>query len=197
MDFIDYLVMVGMHFICLPMVCRDMTPRLIACMGGPLCGLIAGMQLIDMCFDMLIVYDLPLSDGIDVFKPRRAAFLYYHTMLNGRHVNAALLGIILVSFLGSIVGLERSSPEMRRQFCLLGALMSVGTGGYLACAVTRYTAIRFATVYDERLFDGWEMVVAARMVLFVSITIAQPFLFGIQMMKDGGEIALTKDKLTD
>lgn len=176
--------MIGMHILCLPIISQRMTPRFLACLGGPILGLIAGMQLMDMCFDLIIVFKGEVSDGIDRFPATKVAYMYYHTVLNAPGVNAVLIWIILVSFLGSIVGLGRSTPHMRRQWYIIGTCMAVGTSGYLVYVVPLYMRIRFSTMYDPALFDGWNVVLVARMVLYAGGVAAMPALFGLQTQED-------------
>lgn len=178
----DLVVFAVVYLLCLPLISRRTTPGLLAWIGGPICGLISGMQLIDLVFDLCIIRDVSISDGVSVFEGRRVAFLYYRTVLTSCHVNTALLGIIVVSFLGSFIGLGRSSPRVRKQWLTLGACMFVGTGGYLFSVVTRYTHIRTAAVYDASLFDSWHMVLVARMQLYASLLVSLPFLFKMSTM---------------
>jgi len=180
MDFVDSLVFSGVYILCLPIISPKTTPRFLACLGGVICGLIAGLQLIDLCFDIVILQDRSFSDGVDTISSRRVAFMYYHTVINASHVNAALLGIIVISFLGSFVGLGRCDPKTRATWIAMGSLMAVGTGGYLVSVVTRYVGIRSSKTYDPLLFEGWGYVLIARIVLYASITLSLPFLFSLQ-----------------
>jgi len=197
MDLVDLAVVLGIYLICLPIIHPSSTPRLMACLGGPICGFIGGMQLIDLCFDLCILRDRSISDGFDDFQARRVAFLYYHTVITAPHVNGVLLCIIVTAFLGSMVGLGRSSPALLRHWLMLGAAMFVGTGGYLTCVVPRYLVIRMAKAFEPSLFDGWEMVLAARLVLYISLILAMPFMFALQGMRDDGgsssELGHSKD----
>mmetsp|Transcript_9933 Transcript_9933/g.22305 ORF Transcript_9933/g.22305 Transcript_9933/m.22305 type:complete len:245 (-) Transcript_9933:15-749(-) len=180
----DFGVFSGVYILCFPVLFSSTTPRLLACLGGPICGLVAGMQLIDLVFDLCILQDQPLTDGVETFEARRLAFVYYRAVLRATHVNAVLLAIILICFLGSIVGMQRTSPALRWRWVMLGACMSVGTSGYLGVVVTRYLAIRSAPTFDTSLFDGWERVLVARMVLYASLGGSLPVMFELQGIKD-------------
>mmetsp|Transcript_56183 Transcript_56183/g.147738 ORF Transcript_56183/g.147738 Transcript_56183/m.147738 type:complete len:260 (-) Transcript_56183:52-831(-) len=180
----DLAVVVAVHVVCLPVISSSTTPRILSCLGGPIMGLVAGMQLIDMCFDLMILRDVPIPDGPDVLQARRMAYFYYHTVISAAHVNAVLLGVILVSFLGALAGFERASSEVRQSWTHLGVLMFAGTGGYLGCVVPRYLGIRSSKAFDPMLFADWEVVVAARLVLYASIILSLPILFRLQGLRD-------------
>jgi len=182
----DLVVLIGMHFVCLPIIAPQTTPRLMACIAGSLYGLIAGLQCIDLCFDFVILSDQPISDGVDTFLARQVAYLYYHTVITASHVNAALLAIVLTSFLGALVGLGRSSPGAQRQWLILGAAVVVGSGGYMTCVVPRYLAIRQASRFEASLFEGWGVVLGARIALYGSVLVSLPVLFALQGSRDEG-----------
>eukprot|EP00403_Amphidinium_massartii_P016195 CAMPEP_0178410890 /NCGR_PEP_ID=MMETSP0689_2-20121128/21216_1 /TAXON_ID=160604 /ORGANISM="Amphidinium massartii, Strain CS-259" /LENGTH=249 /DNA_ID=CAMNT_0020032087 /DNA_START=12 /DNA_END=761 /DNA_ORIENTATION=+ len=191
MDVIDLAVMVATYVFCLPLISPSTTSSFVARLGGPVCGLICGMQVIDMVFDICIVKGTVLQDGGEEFTARKIAYLYYHCVLNASHVNAVLLFIIVASFLGSLVGVGRSAPHTRHHWMLLGILMTVGTGGYLVNVVPRYLVIREAAAFDPHFFDNWEVVIAARLVLYGSILSAFPSMFKLQTLgvSDGTESA--------
>mmetsp|Transcript_12259 Transcript_12259/g.27815 ORF Transcript_12259/g.27815 Transcript_12259/m.27815 type:complete len:253 (+) Transcript_12259:61-819(+) len=180
MDTTDLAVMVATYICCIPLILPQTTSAFVARLGGPVCGVICGMQVIDMVFDICIVKGTVLTAGGEEFTARKIAFLYYHCVLNSSHVNAVLLCIIVASLLGSMVGVGRSDPAARRHWMLLGVLMTIGTGGYLATVVPRYLVIRGSTNFDPRYFDNWEVVIMARLVLYGSILAAFPSMFKLQ-----------------
>lgn len=186
MSAVDLAVFVAVYVLCLPIIFPCTTPRLLACLGGTICGLVAGIQLIDLVFDIAILNDRQISDGSNTFQARQLAFLYYHTVVNASHVNAVLLGMILISFLGAFVGLRRCSPQLRQRWLVLGAWMFAGTGGYLVLVVPKYLVIRNAAAFDASFFDGWHWVILARLVLYASLLGSLPYMFTLQGMADDG-----------
>jgi len=180
MGLLDGLIFSGINVLCLPIIFPQTTPRFLACLGGVILGLIAGMQLVDLCFDIVIIRDHAFFDGVSLIPARKVAYIYYHTVLNAPHVNAVLLGIIVVSFLGSFVGLGRSDPKTRAVWIFIGCLMAVGVSAYLLCVVTRYLGIRSSKIYDPLLFEGWGYVMASRLVLYATMCLAFPPLFSLQ-----------------
>eukprot|EP00448_Togula_jolla_P012978 CAMPEP_0170597408 /NCGR_PEP_ID=MMETSP0224-20130122/15694_1 /TAXON_ID=285029 /ORGANISM="Togula jolla, Strain CCCM 725" /LENGTH=236 /DNA_ID=CAMNT_0010921883 /DNA_START=46 /DNA_END=756 /DNA_ORIENTATION=+ len=187
MDWTDFAIFNGIFLACLPVISRQMTPRLLACLGGPICGLISGMQIIDLCFDICILHDRPISDGFEMLQPRRLAWVYYHMVLNAPHVNSVLLGIIVICFLGSIAGIGRSSPEVQQRWLVIGAMMSVGVVSYLGAVMPRYLTIRKSSAFEASMFDGWQVVIAARLLLFLSIIVNLPLVFSLQLMPEEAE----------
>jgi len=179
MSQLDFATFTGVYIVCLPLISQRRTPAFMAWIGGPVYGLITGLQLIDLVFDLVILRNVTLSDGMSVFDGKRVAYLYYHTMLNASHVNGVLLAVILVCSFGSCIGLGRSLPQARKQWLIVGACVAVGTSGYLVSVVTRYLRIRSAAAFDASLFDGWEMVLVARLQLYASLLVSMPFLFRI------------------
>lgn len=180
MDMVDLCVFALVSVCVLPILSRETTIPFLGSLGGIIMGCIAGLQAIDLCFDLCVIRGRSLSDGAMVLEARRVAFMYYHTLLNSSHVNGLLLGIVQCACLGPLMGLMRGSPEVRRRFVLLGICSSAGTSGYLAIAMPRYLVIRAATAYRPELFDEWEKVVAARIVLYISVILSLPILYGIQ-----------------
>lgn len=177
----DVAVFATISLACLPIIGRWTTHRHLACIGGPICGLVSGMCAIDLCFDLCVVSNWQVSDGVAALDARRLAWLYYRTVLKSSHVNGLLLAIMLVSILGAAVGATRSPWCVLKQWTTIGAVMSLGCGGYVTCCLPRYLTIRDAVAYDAAFFDGWESVVAARMGLFASTAIVTVLLFSLQL----------------
>jgi len=179
----DFAVLVGSHVCCLPLLSRSVRPQTIVWLAGPIYGAIIGLQVVDLCFDFLILRSRSGTDN-EALEAGKLAFQYYHLVLNAVHVNAILMCIILVAGLGSHVGFSRSSPDLRRTWLMLGLCATIGTGGYLVCVVSRYIKIRSAEDFSMELFDGWEMVLAARISLFICLVVSWPFLSAIATHAD-------------
>jgi len=183
MGIADYAVLLCSHVMCLPLLSRSVTPQTITWLAGPIYGIIVGLQVLDLCFDLLILRtrsgppDVALEAG-------KLAFQYYNLVLNAMHVNAVLMCVILVASLGSLVGFSRSSSEVRRTWLMMGVCMVIGTGGYLVCVVSRYLKIRVAKEFSMDMFEGWEVVFAARINLFVCVMVSLPLLFKIAKHSD-------------
>lgn len=116
--------------------------------------------------------------------------MYYRTVLNAPHVNAVLLAIIVLSLLGSVAGLGRSTRAELRKWLVCGAAMAIGSGGYLIFVVNRYLRIRDSASYDPAFFDGWNYVLAMRIVLYICVLTQLPVLFSLQMMDEEGALHL-------
>mmetsp|Transcript_62179 Transcript_62179/g.108757 ORF Transcript_62179/g.108757 Transcript_62179/m.108757 type:complete len:230 (-) Transcript_62179:20-709(-) len=168
----DVCIIIGTHVVVLPIIRRGLNLVHLPALGCLMLGLGIGFQLIDLCFDFLIIYDHSLHDGLDVFAGRKVAWFYYNTMLNAKHVNVAIALFLLVGQFGAMVGITRSPPHFRRIWITLVGLMVLGNGGYLFAVVPRYIAIRASVAFDERFFDGWWAVLAARTWLFVCLGLA-------------------------
>jgi hypothetical protein len=144
-------------------------------------GCIIGMQAIDMCFDLAIINNSNVSDGSIALEARRVAYFYYHRVLNASHVNGLLLAMVLCSCLGPTLGMVRGTPEVQRRFIYLAILSSIGSGSYMAVVMPRYLVIRAAD-YRPELFDGWEKVLAARMMLYTSTILSLRPLHALQAL---------------
>jgi len=179
----DSALLVGGHVCCLPLLSQSVTPQVVTWLAGPVYGTIVGLQVLDCCFDLLILRSRGGPDNA-ALEAAKLAFQYYHLVLNAAHVNAVLLCIILVASLGSLVGFSRSSPALRHKWLMLGLCMVIGTGGYLVCVVTRYLKIRSAKDFSMELFEGWEVVFAARINLFICVAVSWPLLFIIAKHPD-------------
>lgn len=150
-------------------------------------GCIIGLQSIDMCFDLAIINNSHVSDGTITLEARRLAYFYYHRVLNAPHVNGLLQAMVLCSCLGPALGMIRGSHEVQRRFVLLGVLSGTGSGAYLAVVVSRYCAIRNSVAgYQSELFDDWEKVLAARLVLYASTLLSLQPLHGLQALAEVG-----------
>ncbi|CAJ1331024.1 unnamed protein product [Effrenium voratum] len=169
---VDLLLLIVAHVVCLPIISPRLDAAVVPAIGCVVIGLAIGCELVDMCFDSLIYWDVTLTDGDGVISGRKVAFLYYNTMLKARHINFSIELFLLVGQFGALVGLTRSPPKVRQAWKGLVATMISGNGGYLTSVVPRYLGIRFATEFDEGFFDGWSWVIAARFYLLVNLLIA-------------------------
>lgn len=167
----DFLVYIVVHVLCLPIISRKTTPRLLACLGASVCGMIFGMQLIDLVFDLAIV------DG-----RKEIAYWYYNEVVFAPHINAVVMSVILITNLGAQAGLIRTTslPQLRKIWISVGAKTTIGAGVYLVFVVPRYIRIRASSGYVPELFDGWHPVIYSRVVLFASIVAIMPELFDLQ-----------------
>jgi len=162
-------ILIAAHFLTLPIIDRRANPVVVGAVGCVVLGMATGFQVIDLCFDLLILADQPLDVGAGFVSGREAAWLYYHTMLNSWHVNLALAIFLFVCQFGALAGFARSSPNALRWWRGLVVTMIIGNGGYLAAVVPRYCNVRFSPTFDRSFFDGWSAVLAARLWLFVCL----------------------------
>lgn len=166
----DSYLVAAVHMVCLPLISRRMTPARGLPLGLVVIGLAIGFTLIDLCFDLLIVWDRSVSDGTSLISGRKIAWFYYNTMLNAGHVNFALGIFLLVAQFGAVTGVLRTtSPRLRSKWVGLVGMMIVGNGGYLVTVVPRYLVIRASTTFEEEWFDGWVAVIWARMGLLATL----------------------------
>ncbi|KAJ1639127.1 hypothetical protein T492DRAFT_939026 [Pavlovales sp. CCMP2436] len=175
-DAVDLCVTLAAHLIVLPMLGRRFDARLLPSFGCALCGMCVGFSFIDTCFDLLIVADKTIADGTGpdgkgTIAARHAAYIYYHTMLNASHINFALLVYVLVSSLGTMMGLSDSSREVKRLWLIMCAVAAAGNSFYVSYVVPRYVRIRAATRYEPSDFDEWDGVLYARFGLVVALLI--------------------------
>lgn len=87
---LDVCVILVAHVAILPILHANSNPFLLLALGFLLIGLAVGFQLVDLCFDILIIWDLPVHDTLGIISGRKIAWLYYNTMLNSKHINIAL-----------------------------------------------------------------------------------------------------------
>lgn len=171
-DVVDSLLVVVAHLVCFPLLSPRLNPTVVPSMGLAVLGLATGCELVDLCFDSLICWDTSLTIGDRVFSAKEVGFLYYKTMLKGRHVNFAVEIFLLTSQFGALVGLSRSPPKVWRNWLGMVVTMVSGNGFYLTAVVPRYVDLRLATDFEEHFFDGWSKVSAARLFLLVHLLIA-------------------------
>ena len=105
-------------------------------------------------------------------------------MLNELHINGVLWTAMLVLVLAAARGLEYAGPAQSRLWVRLVAQSSRTNWLYLYCVVPRYLAIRAATSYDPSFFDGWGAVLAARIVLMLSIVHAATSCMRLTRVRD-------------
>jgi hypothetical protein len=182
---VDHAVFLVVSLCVLPLLSRGTTISFLGSLGSTIMGCIIGLQAIDMCFDLAIINKSHVSDGSVTLEARRVAYFYYHRVLNASHVNGLLLAMVLCSCLGPTLGLVRGTPEVQRRFILLAILSGIGSGSYLAVVMPRYLVIRNSTAgYHPDLFDGWEKVLAARMVLYTTTVLSLHPLYALQALAE-------------
>jgi len=182
---VDHAVFSSASLSVLPLLSRGTTISFVGSLGSTLMGCIIGLQTIDVCFDLAIVNNSHVSDGTVTLEARRVAYFYYHRVLNSPHVNGLLQAMVLCSCLGPALGMIRGSPEVQRRFVLLGVFSGTGSGTYLAVVVSRYLAIRDSPAgYQPELFDDWDRVFAARLVLYASTLLSLQPLYELQALAE-------------
>lgn len=167
---VDLVVTVVAHIAVLPMLSKGFDARLLPSFASALCGMCVGFNLVDMCFDMLIVKDEAVSDGtgrsgLGSLTARHVAWFYYHTMLNSSHINFTLLVYVLVSSIGSMMGLMDGSAAERKLWQKMCCVAAVGNTFYILYVVPRYVSIRASTAFVRADFDNWNGVLFARVFL--------------------------------
>jgi len=168
---LDMLIILGSHVVILPILSRNSNPVVLLALGFLVFGIVIGLQLVDLCFDILIVWDhkLDLGGGQGAISGRMSAWVYYHTMLNAKHVNLALALFLLVGMSTTLVGITRSAHAIRwKWYCLIVITFS-SNAWYFVAVVPRYAAIRASVAFDDRFFDGWWTVFVTRLVFYVAI----------------------------
>lgn len=178
---VDNAGIVGMCLCCLPLLSPWWTSSGLLILGFIVTSVILGIQVIDLCFDFLILRDATsstegshLSNDIRSVPARRIAWLYYHTVTTAPHVNATVVFLCLLLFLGALACISRSTPEERRIWAFLVLMMCAGNGSYVFVIVPHYVSIRTETTYDPAFFNGWGTVVAARAASIMTIFFAWP-----------------------
>jgi len=171
-DVADTVIVMIAHVVCLPLLSPRLDSTVVASLGLVVVGLAIGCELMDLCFDFLIHWDTPLKIGDRTISAREVGFLYYNTILKGKHVNFAIEIFLLTSQFGALVGSSRSSAKVRQAWFGMVLTMISGNGFYLTTVVTRYVDLRLAHHFEERFFDGWSRVIAARLFLLMHLFIA-------------------------
>jgi len=127
----DLVVTVVAHVCVLPMLAARFDRRLLPSFGCALCGVCVGFNLVDLCFDRLIVLNRAVPDGTGhgghgSLTPRHVAWFYYTTMLNSSHINLTLLVYVLVSSIGSMMGLMDGCATVRNYWLAMCSVAAVG-----------------------------------------------------------------------
>eukprot|EP00440_Ansanella_granifera_P037300 gb/GFBE01040470.1/.p1 GENE.gb/GFBE01040470.1/~~gb/GFBE01040470.1/.p1 ORF type:complete len:245 (+),score=20.63 gb/GFBE01040470.1/:1-735(+) len=161
---IDVGVTVAVHVLCLPLIGQQRSPRLLAALFSICSGILCGFQVIDMCFDLVL-----LSKQHDV---GRLVWHYYNTMLNSSHMNAVLLAAMVITTMGVLVGLARDHSRVRHGWYGMVFSNVAGFGCYWALVIPRYLCIRASTEYEPQFFENWSTVLICRLWMFVCLAIA-------------------------
>ena len=168
---VDTICACAAHLVALPVIlfCVQ-TPKLLPLIGCSMLGCCLGICVVDVVFDMQV---LDADESLDGFSPKRMAWGYYHSVLNSSLINGIMLFFLLLMAFGAWIGIEdaliTASKEVRRLWVMLVILCSAGVPLYLCLVVPRYMSIRFATAYDPQALQRWFEVLAARIVLMVSM----------------------------
>lgn len=194
---VDLAVTFVAHLTVLPMLTARFDKRLLPSLGCSLCGVCVGFNLVDMCFDLLIVRDAAVPDGTGLggsgsLTARHVAWLYYHTMLNSSHINFTLLVYVLVSSIGSMMGLMDGSAAVRKLWLAMCAVAAVGNTFYILYVVPRYVSIRASTAFVRADFDDWGGVLLARIFLVLALLACIHLSFLLNLAQSAGPAARPK-----
>jgi hypothetical protein len=169
------------HVLALPIL--RLPSRAMPPIGCAVMGVLLGFLLVDCCFD-LIVLQGELDD-------RRAAFAYYHTILNTLHINSVLWIAMLALVLAAARGLQEAQGGGGRVWARLLSQVSCTNALYVFTVMPRYLAIRAAGSggFEPAFFDDWWQVLAVRCLLIASITWAGATCVQLTVAQGGGQVA--------
>lgn len=190
-DSVDALCVVVAHAAALPVLlaCAKY-PTLLPMLGCSVMGLCMGMCLIDATFDLLVLRADGSHDAARRVAARRVAHGYYHGMLNGPIVNGTLLlCLLLMSFgawLGAADALATDDAHARRTWASIVLAALCGIPLYLAVVVPRYLGLRASAAFDAAAFDGWGLVLFARVVLMACMGVASSLCMRLILMRGRG-----------
>lgn len=179
----DNLLALAVLLVCLPFLSPRWSNSELLCIGYVVHGIIIGIQLIDFCFDVLVLRNSSIRMGShpdDVISARKVAWLYYHNVVSAPHVNVIVSLCVLLLLFGSLACISRSTTRQRFKWAMLVGCMVVGNGGYVFIIVPYYIRIRTEAAFDSSIFDGWGVVFAARLATISSIIAAWPFMLSLQ-----------------
>lgn len=186
------------HVLALPIL--RLPSRAMPPIGCAVMGVLLGFLLVDCCFDLLI-----LQGGADsgegkavrgraapaLHDARRAAFAYYHTILNALHINSVLWIAMLALVLAAARGLQEAQSGEGRVWARLLSQVSCTNVLYVVTVMPRYLAIRAAGSggFEPTFFDDWWQVLAVRCLLIASITWAGATCVQLTVAQGGGQEA--------
>ena len=183
------------HVLALPIL--RLPSRAMPPIGCAVMGILLGFLLVDCCFDLLILQGEP--DGGEgkagrgraapaAYGGRRAAFAYYHTILNTLHINSVLWIAMLALVLAAARGLQEAQGGGGRVWARLLSQVSCTNALYVFTVMPRYLAIRAAGSggFKPAFFDDWWQVLAVRCLLIASITWAGATCVQLTVAQGGG-----------
>ena len=122
------------HVLALPIL--RLPSRAMPPIGCAVMGVLLGFLLVDCCFDLLV---LQAGAGA-AHDARRAAFAYYHTILNTLHINSVLWIAMLALVLAAARGLQEAQGGGGRVWARLLAQVSCTNTLYVLTVMPRYLA---------------------------------------------------------
>ena len=181
------------HVLALPIL--RLPSRAMPPIGCAVMGVLLGFLLVDCCFDLLVLLGEP--DGGEgkagggraaPDEARRAAFAYYHTILNTLHINSVLWIAMLALVLAAARGLQEAQGGGGRVWARLLSQVSCTNALYVFTVMPRYLAIRAAGSggFEPAFFDDWWQVLAVRCLLIASITWAGATCVQLTVAQGGG-----------
>ena len=181
------------HVLALPIL--RLPSRAMPPIGCAVMGVLLGFLLVDCCFDLLVLLGEP--DGGEgkagggraaPDEARRAAFAYYHTILNTLHINSVLWIAMLALVLAAARGLQEAEGGGGRVWARLLSQVSCTNALYVFTVMPRYLAIRAAGSggFEPAFFDDWWQVLAVRCLLIASITWAGATCVQLTVAQGGG-----------
>jgi len=168
------LVLALAYVMCLPLI-HPRTPLvLVLAIGCVNMGIATGMQLIDLCFDMSIIWggDIHISAEVGSLSGPMVAWLYYKTIVASFPVNLGISVVLCFGLCGAAVGVTRSEHAARLKWLHIVVAVSIGIAAYVFFVVPRYASILASTSFSEDLFVGWHTVMSLRLLLFGSTGVA-------------------------
>ena len=122
------------HVLALPIL--RLPSRAMPPIGCAVMGVLLGFLLVDCCFDLLVLQ----ADAGAAHDARRAAFAYYHTILNTLHINSVLWIAMLALVLAAARGLQEAQGGGGRVWARLLTQVSCTNTLYVLTVMPRYLA---------------------------------------------------------
>ena len=122
------------HVLALPIL--RLPSRAMPPIGCAVMGVLLGFLLVDCCFDLLVLQ----ADAGAAHDARRAAFAYYHTILNTLHINSVLWIAMLALVLAAARGLQEAQDGGGRVWARLLTQVSCTNTLYVCTVMPRYLA---------------------------------------------------------
>ena len=122
------------HVLALPIL--RLPSRAMPPIGCAVMGVLLGFLLVDCCFDLLVLQ----ADAGAAHDARRAAFAYYHTILNTLHINSVLWIAMLALVLAAARGLQEAQGGGGRVWARLLTQVSCTNTLYVCTVMPRYLA---------------------------------------------------------